>query len=398
MDEQPDFNRVDMPQEARVELDHQAHTNHMSIPQRERAQNYPNIATISQDDVMAIMARLERVEQFIAATERNGRNGHPMADDEEADDDDGGMLALAHKRALSHNDGSDTATKRARNAHHNAADEGSRSSARVMADGNVPAFLQQGGAPGFWDFIKRMDCTSDADLLRLKQYVQCRLSCDFPLCTDNVGPKVQYFLQIGGLMGTTVAADPSDGRAQPVSDREVMEDLNILEFVEDSDEKRVGNPAVAADNIDHAVHHPQYLVPLGEVYLVHRSLNKAQGVESTNFFVLMDVTSPHKSLWMVYRYKKLFERKEGNCWERMRANRYRETSFGNTRRDFDTVRLLDNIRNWESPDEDMVKMDRFAEALPQGKNHVLQPVFVTPVLTAVREAIEKGWREALDQE
>jgi hypothetical protein len=112
----------------------------------------------------------------------------------------------------------------------------------------------------------------------------------------------------------------------------------------------------------------------------------------------MEVTSPKKGLWMVYRYQRPVQRREGIQFKSIVVLSHRESVFKGSHRNFDTVCLVDDVREWRSPTEDMIDMGRFAEALPGEGSNVLQPVFYTPVLAAVREAMKKGWKGVGDGE
>jgi hypothetical protein len=235
-------------------------------------------------------------------------------------------------------------------------------------------------------FLKQMDCTRDAELLRLQGLVQCSMSCEFPLCTEIIEEdgavaattKVEYVLKVGGGgLGTTVGADPTARPGQPPLD-ELVRSLGVLAFCLDARTfKRM---------VDNDVRRPGYLVALGEVYMVNRSRDRGHEVAATGFFVLMEVSSRRKSLWMVYRYETRFDR-EGP----IEFHDQRESLFMSIPGAFDTVCLLDDIRDWKSTAEDMISMDRFPEALSDGDFDILRPTFCTPELPWFRAAIRKGW-------
>lgn len=265
----------------------------------------------------------------------------------------------------------------------------------------------------FLRFIKAMDCTSEEDLLRLQRYVRGRAALEFPLCSETGDSRVvEYFLKVGGLSSTLIAADPHDRPEQPKEDEARVERLNVLEFAVDERMARHATtaPKVAAGsssgrgggpggNKDQDVQHdgiglPEYLVPLGEVYAANRSLNRPQEVGSTNFFVLMQVDGPKKSLWMVYRYMRSFKRKNGPVWDAVAPGSQRDAHFKGCRRMFDTVCLLDDVRDWKDSAQDMVTMEHLAEAVPGDERAILQPIFFVPVLTVLRKALRKGWKDA----
>ncbi|KAK4153571.1 hypothetical protein C8A00DRAFT_33661 [Chaetomidium leptoderma] len=254
----------------------------------------------------------------------------------------------------------------------------------------------------FLSFLKRMDCTSDKDMLRLKKYVKGRQSCEFPLCTDSPTRRAKfcYFLKVGGRLSTTLRYNPSNRPAQPRASEEEVENLDIFETCL---ERRRSAAAAAANsahsNNDKKNNHlpPRYLVPLGEVYRACRSA-AALGLEevaSTNFFVFMDVTRPSKSLWLIYRYERPpLAGEEGGLWRSIAfANPQREPVFQSDGKAFDTACLLDDVREWRGPaDEMVVDSGRFAAALPRGvRSLILRPVLNTPILYRLREDMKQGW-------
>jgi hypothetical protein len=268
-----------------------------------------------------------------------------------------------------------------------------------LSDLSVPSLVDDdAGARWAWEFLtflKGMDCSYDLDMLRLKGYVEGQLSFEFPLClSSDTGGHLQYYLKVGGKLSTLIAADPKDRPEQPQQDDELVQKLNILELL--TDEKRL-KTAEAMKPGYNPVAPSGYLAPLGEVYVAYRSANKPQEVASTNYFVLMEVTSPKKSLWMVYRYERPVQRKDGSQFTGVAVLSHRDSLFRGSRRHFDTVCLVDDVREWRSHTEDMIDMGRFAEALPGGSN-VLQPVCYTPVLAAVREAMKQGWEGVVREE
>ncbi|KAK3295435.1 uncharacterized protein B0H64DRAFT_321475 [Chaetomium fimeti] len=246
----------------------------------------------------------------------------------------------------------------------------------------------------FLDFIKRMDCTSDKDLLTLKTRVKGRASFDFPLCTDSPTrrSKLSYFLKIGGSLSTTLTPNPDNRPTQPGAAREAVEHLNIYETYH-------GRRCAAASGSEfRAYHPPRYVVPLGEVYRACRSSDKPGEVVSTNFLAFMDVGTPRKSVWLMYRYERAVEDRDRVQWQPVATHGERDSVFSSAVRTFDAVCLLEDVEGWKGPAEDMVGMRRFEEALPESGHMVLNCVFYTPVLERLREAIKKGWEPAVEND
>lgn len=244
----------------------------------------------------------------------------------------------------------------------------------------------------FLDFLKRMDCSSDEDMLCLKKYLEGSVSFEFPLCTDRARrSNVRYFLKVGGRLSTAIGADPNEPLLpfrQFGWSKSKVKELNILECY--TDKRRTATP----DDTP-----PKYLVSLGEVYMTNYATtqtSRAGEVTSTNFFVLMAVTGPEKSLWMMYRYERFFERagQDRREWRQIpppsRLHKFAQSAG----RVFDTVCLLDNVGEWASPTTDMIETDRLREALfQQESDMLLRPVFGIPKLAELRRVLRVGWAE-----
>ncbi|KAH6636033.1 hypothetical protein F5144DRAFT_163365 [Chaetomium tenue] len=262
------------------------------------------------------------------------------------------------------------------------------------ADNNPNNATDLRWAREFLDFIKRMDCRSDAEFLSLKKCVKGRVSFDFPLCTDSPTrrTKICYFLKVGGSLSTTLAPNPDNRPAgQPGAAREEVENLNIYETYLDQ------RCAAATNNAFRAFHPPKYVVPLGEVYRACRSSDGPGEVASTNFLVFMDVTGPRKSVWMMYRYEKAVEDRDRVQWRPVAIHNERDSVFSSSVRTFDAVCLLEDVREWKGPAEEMIGMGRFGEALPD-EQVIVHAAFYTPVLEKMREVLKNGWMPAVDQE
>ncbi|KAK4237926.1 hypothetical protein C8A03DRAFT_15565 [Achaetomium macrosporum] len=144
----------------------------------------------------------------------------------------------------------------------------------------------------FLNFLKHMDCRSDGDMLCFKRYTEAALSFELPVYTESGRSKFCYILKVGGRLSSAIYGNPENRPEQPKWDEEEAERLGIME-------RRLH--ASIPDDVA-STYQPRYFVPLGEVYRASRSSDKPEEVVSTNFFVLMDVTSPKKSIWLVYRY------------------------------------------------------------------------------------------------
>lgn len=256
-----------------------------------------------------------------------------------------------------------------------------------------------GTAQAFLDFLKKMDCNSNEDLARVANVVEGDVSLEFPLSSETGMPRVYYYLKVGGNLSTAICANPEYDVAQPEADKEMTINLALLELAV---EERQINPAAAhsdANNNNNGVTAPpRFVMPLGEVYMVNRSHRKTQMVCSTNFFVLMDITSPKKSLWMVYRENRPFERRDGDYeWDTISL--IGTTSFfKGGKRYFDIVRLVDDIMDWRSHKDEMVAMEHVAEVLSREGDAYRKPDVVLPVFSVLKKTVKQGWEAGVKVE
>jgi hypothetical protein len=228
----------------------------------------------------------------------------------------------------------------------------------------------------FLDFIKAIDCRSIEDMLCLKKFCEAASSFELPVYTESGRSKFEYILKIGGRLSSAIGRNPVDRPAQPEPDAKEAERLGILEL-----RLHESVPDTVA-----SVSRPRYFMPLGEVYRASRSSYKTEEVQSTNFFVLMDVTSPKKSIWLMFRYERPFVGRDGPGWEPVSFDL--KPLFGP--RIFDMVCLLEDVRDWAGPEQDMVDMDRLTAMLPDHTMH-LKPDLFLPVLADLKKELDKGW-------
>ncbi|KAK3368599.1 hypothetical protein B0H63DRAFT_528960 [Podospora didyma] len=114
---------------------------------------------------------------------------------------------------------------------------------------------------------------------------------------------------------------------------------------------------------------------------------------ATNYFVLMDVETPKKSLWMVYRYKRVVADKPAvSIKQRLNipliwGNRRLGKGIGG----FDIIRLLDNINDWKPTRAAMLDTARLDKLMGKGEpGQVWEPHFMTPIRKELEEAWQKG--------
>ncbi|KAK3302599.1 uncharacterized protein B0T15DRAFT_514620 [Chaetomium strumarium] len=245
----------------------------------------------------------------------------------------------------------------------------------------------------FLNFLKHIDCRYEEDLLCLKKFCKASaMSTEIPIYTETGRSKFYYILKVGGALSSAIGGNPDNQPDQPEPDAKQAKRLGVLEL---RLHERVPEDVASR-------YRARYFMPLGEVYRASRSSTKADEVQSTNFFVLMDVTSPKKSIWLVFRYERPFERRDGAGWGTVTFDTTKPL-FGT--RIFDMVCLLEDVRDWpaptaENPNLEMVDAERLAEIMRSTPAHheVLQPALFLPVLTDLRKVTEEGWEKPHEDE
>ncbi|KAK0712001.1 hypothetical protein B0H67DRAFT_555884 [Lasiosphaeris hirsuta] len=241
-------------------------------------------------------------------------------------------------------------------------------------------------------FIRDMNCMSERDLQRLKAYVVGDVPYEFPLFGRKTegGGRVQLFLKMGGKMSNTIRVGPRDGTLaddatvlQP-KDTATATSTNIFECW-------LSGKGVPDDNGI-----PDYFVPLGEVYAHTRprggdSRTGLDKIASTNYFMFMDICSPARSLWLIYRYEQYPSAKNEHAVKKVPLREPACAVFTNTRV-FDIVRVLNHIGKWEAWDKGVLDDDQFKEVVGQGGRVEMMPLFTAPLLVQVEETLKKKWK------
>ncbi|KAL7627189.1 hypothetical protein AAE478_003965 [Parahypoxylon ruwenzoriense] len=153
---------------------------------------------------------------------------------------------------------------------------------------------------------------------------------------------------------------------------------------------------------------PRYALPLGEVYLYKpASTHTPPQARSTNYVLLMDVTSPTKSLWVAYKYE-YRQHSDPQGSKACGVELYGlgpETAFCGGMGLFDMARVADSLDCFRG-DSDVGGIGRgrggVMEGLPQldvaqmsatmyASAYTAVPVFTYPNLKALGRAIDEGW-------
>ncbi|KAK9419895.1 hypothetical protein SUNI508_06901 [Seiridium unicorne] len=130
---------------------------------------------------------------------------------------------------------------------------------------------------------------------------------------------------------------------------------------------------------------PRFVLPLSEIYVVRRDPKTNQCAErSSGYYLVVDMTSASKSMWMVYRYAQVDVKKDFDpLWDPFAQT---------TGSAFDAAQVYANARDWNGMKTPVGQLARSRKLVKATKRNCTSKVmFVEPNLEEVKEAIEKGW-------
>ncbi|KAI8962398.1 hypothetical protein F5Y11DRAFT_322879 [Daldinia sp. FL1419] len=159
----------------------------------------------------------------------------------------------------------------------------------------------------------------------------------------------------------------------------------------------------------------RYALPLGEIH-VHRPRvdNGPPDLIGTNFFLLMDVTTPKKSLWIVFAYEYPFDKRSGLHEPKdaigvgkfeLNRNSPLCSAFGL----FDMACIAESLDDFVNPNEEDMPMRAHlrghqkpmfpqlnaekASRMLRSTSYIAQPVLTEPNLGILTQAINQGWNK-----
>ncbi|KAI0121822.1 hypothetical protein F4814DRAFT_406652 [Daldinia grandis] len=162
----------------------------------------------------------------------------------------------------------------------------------------------------------------------------------------------------------------------------------------------------------------RYALPLGEIHVYQPRVDKApHNLIGTNFFLLMDVTNPKKSLWIVHAYEYPFYK--GNGSSRSEGYEDEESTIETGKYElnnnsplcadfglFDVACIANSLDDFiDMPKGGMTNLRGHQQLIhpqldPVKVHQILrstacttQPVFTEPNLDSLTEAINQGWKK-----
>ncbi|KAK6066097.1 hypothetical protein SCUP515_10844 [Seiridium cupressi] len=154
-----------------------------------------------------------------------------------------------------------------------------------------------------------------------------------------------------------------------------------------------GNYLVPGDHGTNLTLFPKYVWEIGEIYVRRTVRETNQWTDrSTGYHLVIDVTIPAQSVWMVYRYAE-----HGDHGRIVRNVKKLKDPFWHpfapiTQDSFDAAQVFANVKDWhgeETPAGQFKKAAQLVKAT--GRNFPMTPMFVRPLKEEVKKVIEKGW-------
>lgn len=231
--------------------------------------------------------------------------------------------------------------------------------------------------------LKDLDCTDFTKYKALREDVLAS-TYQFPLFRLEIKNEMcDFFL----MTGENEALEPCPRAKVPgvlkenhqkVMDREIVEGLGVLEAREFSPK---GNPVRGARS--------DYFLCLGEVYKTVQTM-KNNKKESTGWFILMDVATKDKPVYMIWREKTF---KDNNISTIATWNGAALGLGAGDRRDLFAV--LHSIRDWPSDPEQFVVDDKHIKTVLERRGREMHIAFTRPLCKELVDRMQEkdGWNK-----
>ncbi|CAJ2509843.1 Uu.00g057430.m01.CDS01 [Anthostomella pinea] len=237
---------------------------------------------------------------------------------------------------------------------------------------------------GQLEFLKRTDFRREGDLLALKPYEDTPLLVvlfsEKDKCEDDSLTVSRACLHKWSYLLCRSREDP-----KLISDFWKQDHWKQFPVVIELERKA----DVAKDDNRY---YPRYVIELGEIYNLKPKTNYFGGQithQSTGFHLVMDVTRPEKSLWMVYRY----EDQASNGRNLKQSIKYRQDRFWHpfsSVGEFDIAQVYERIEDWMGFNTPVGRYAASRKLVKQTAG-LVKPMFVEPIIDEVREEIARGW-------
>ncbi|KAI1331072.1 hypothetical protein F5Y16DRAFT_291884 [Xylariaceae sp. FL0255] len=151
------------------------------------------------------------------------------------------------------------------------------------------------------------------------------------------------------------------------------------------------------DTMPEGKYFPRYVYEIGEIFN-RRIVTKYNGRQathrSTGYHLVVDITSPKKSLWLVYRYEDVSK----DSQSLKSAISYKRDSFWHpfaSVGDFDIAQVFESIEDWKGADTTLGSYAA-SKKLVRQTAALIRPTFIEPILEEVKETIRQGWSNSIE--
>jgi len=137
---------------------------------------------------------------------------------------------------------------------------------------------------------------------------------------------------------------------------------------------------------------PRYVYEVGEIFnrkVVTKYSGRQATHRSTGYHLVVDVTKPEKSLWLVYRYEEV----SGDGKSLKQSITYKQDTFWHpfaSVGEYDIAMIFERFEDWKGSD---TPVGSFAASkkLVRQTGCLIRPTFIEPVLDEVKAEIRQSW-------
>ncbi|KAI1110721.1 hypothetical protein F5Y14DRAFT_340002 [Nemania sp. NC0429] len=137
---------------------------------------------------------------------------------------------------------------------------------------------------------------------------------------------------------------------------------------------------------------PRFVYEIGEIFnrkAVTRHNGRQTTHRSTGYHLVVDVTKPEKSIWLVYRYREV-------CPDNQSLNQsitYKHDNFWHpfaSVGEFDIAMVFERFEDWKGADTPVGSFTT-SKKLVRQTAALIMPTFIEPVLQEVKDEIRRSW-------
>lgn len=137
---------------------------------------------------------------------------------------------------------------------------------------------------------------------------------------------------------------------------------------------------------------PRFVYEIGEIFnrkVVTKYSGRQATHRSTGYHLVVDVTKPEKSLWLIYRYQEV----SGDGQSLKQSITYKHDSFWHPFAsvcEFDIAMVFERFEDWKGTDTPVGSF-MTSKKLVRQTAALVRPTFIEPVLQEVKDEIRRSW-------